>query len=566
MRQNMRRLFAVLAVLFLAVGGIGAQAGFPTVPASDTITAEANSGFELTLTEASEYLEQPFEDDESIRDTGGYTLGSSGDAAVTVDDLDWSDNQTITIDDATPKVTLSGPTRLTSSFEGSLSTITYLETVQANDDTPDLTYTATGSASIEFEDVSPDQPFILQDVDTGETVGFGNSDASGTVTFDDIETGTHTVELESYFVEVREIAPDNPLVENVNITVKLYEEDSDRVFVRQTSSGVFQIADLPPDKAFAITAEADGYVTRQTLIESPEQQSVLYLLNNSTDTQLTRFNIDDRTGDFNEDVRIQIERSINTTDSEQNEERYQVVAGDIVGSQLEFDTTLERDVRYRITVANDRGDERQLGSFLIKTDRVIDLVVSGINVGYDQDDEGLQIDTAQSVNETSGDKTVRAVLQDPTNSTTDVRIEVVPFNDRDNVIDSAETAGPIGEFSYQTTITGEAADERLVAKISYSEDGELIETVLPFGSDTSDVLAALDPDWRSIFGVGFLLVLGGVFSVANARVGAIMIPGVAMALNLTGILTNVVTATSIGLAFAVAVGINIVRGSGGLTR
>jgi hypothetical protein len=566
MRQNMRRLFAVLAVLFLAVGGIGAQAGFPTVPASDTITAEANSGFELTLTETSEYLEQPFEDDESIRDTGGYTLGSTGEAAVTVGDLDWSDNQTITIDDATPKVTLSGPTRLTSSFEGSLSTITYLETVQANDDTPDLTYTATGSASIEFEDVAPDQPFILQDVDTGETVAFGNSDTTGTVTFDDIATGTHTVALESYFVEVREIAPDNPLVENVNITVKLYEEDSDRVFVRETSSGVFQIADLPPNKAFAITAEADGYVTRQTLIESPEQQSVLYLLNNSTDTQLTRFNIDDRTGDFNEDVRIQIERSINTTDSAPNEERYQVVAGDIVGSQLEFDTTLERDVRYRITVANDRGDERQLGSFLIKSDRVIDLVVSGINVGYDQDDEGLQIDTAQSVNETSGDKTVRAVLQDPTNSTTDVRIEVVPFNDQANVIDSAETAGPIGEFSYQTTITGEAADERLVAKISYSEDGELIETVLPFGSDTSDVLAALDPDWRSIFGVGFLLVLGGVFSVANARVGAIMIPGVAMALNLTGILTNVVTATSIGLAFAVAVGINIVRGSGGLTR
>jgi len=61
-------------------------------------------------------------------------------------------------------------------------------------------------------------------------------------------------------------------------------------------------------------------------------------------------------------------------------------------------------------------------------------------------------------------------------------------------------------------------------------------------------------------------VLGGVFSVGNARIGAVLIPGVALVLTLGGILNTVVAPAAVGLAFAIAVGINIINRSRGVQR
>jgi hypothetical protein len=43
----------------------------------------------------------------------------------------------------------------------------------------------------------------------------------------------------------------------------------------------------------------------------------------------------------------------------------------VIGTQLTFSTTLEQDVRYRVSVENDQGDRRTLGSFVLQGDRVI---------------------------------------------------------------------------------------------------------------------------------------------------------------------------------------------------
>jgi len=407
---------------------------------------------------------------------------------------------------------------------------------------------------------------VLRDVDTNQVVALTRADSSGTAVFNDPDVGQHNVEVGDYVIEIREISPNNPLVDDVDVEFRIYQEGTDRIFVRNSTTGRITTGDLPQDSAYSITVKSDGYVTRQTFIEDPRRQQTVYLLNDSSTSQIVRFNIDDRTGDFNENVRVQVERSINTSSSPNDEERFQVVAGEIVGSQLEFQTVLEKDVRYRISVANARGDERQLGSFLIKSDQIIDLVISGINVGYSVPDDGPQINATQTVNETSGDKSLRVFVQDPSQGTTNVQIDVVDFANRDDVIDSGFASGPIGEFSYSTTVSGADADKRLVAVVTYQFEGDEVTTVVPFGGSKYSLLPGLDPDWRAIFGVGFLLVLGGVFSVANARIGALVIPGAALALNLTGILSTVVTTTSIGLAFAVAVGINIIRGSGDILR
>jgi len=550
---------AAICVLLIA-GSYAGVAAIGTIVASGDITTQTNSGFEVTYQGVESYPEDPFVDDQTARALNG-TIGSTGASRVSLPaGLELGGNVTITVDTAGTPVTVDADDKPAVSFTGDYDSVELFTGIAPNDGQADLRYNANQEAQLSVGGLDPDQSYLLRDVDTGDVVAIGGSDASGTATFEAVSTGQHTVAIADYVIEIRDI-DSGQLVDNVSAEIRLYEEGTDTVFVRNTSDGRISTADLPATSAFSVTARADGFTQRRTFIEDPREQQTVYLLNNSTTTQLVRFNIEDRTGNFQDSVRIQIERSINTTDSPPGQEEYQIVAGDIVGSQLEYDTQLERDVRYRISVANGQGDERQLGSFLIKTDQIIDLVISGIDIGYERPDDITQVNASQTVNDDTGDKTLKVVVQDPSRSTTDVSVEVLDYSQPDQVIDSGGTQGPVGEYTYTTTVSGSDADKRLLANVTYVRDGETVSQTIAFGGNQYDLLPGLDPDWRAIFGVGFLLVLGGIFSVANARIGALIIPGAALALNLTGILTTVVTTTSVGLAFAVAVGINIVRGS-----
>jgi len=498
-----------------------------------------------------------------IHDNGQVTLSSPATTQATVDtnQLGSSVPTNVTEISATgTNLTVDTPQTRPVTVGGSITQLAVNTSIVEADGVADVKYTATGDSTIQVGGLDPNVIYVLRDVDDGEVVALAQADDSGTVTWNNPTTGTHNVEIGDYTLEVRDVQT-GQLIDDATVEFRFYEEGTDRVFTESTSNGIVSIGQLPGDSAFSVTANATGKVQRTSFFESPRQQQTIFLLDESATTQLVRFNIDDRTGEFEEDVRLQIERSINTTDSPPGEERYRVVAGDIVGSQLEFDTQLERDVRYRISVSNGQGRERQLGNFLIKTDQVIDLVISGIDVGYERPAGGTQINTSQVVDDEAGTKDLELVIQDSSVQTTDVEIEVVDYANTTDVIETGSVAGPIGEYQFTTTVSGADAEKRLVARVSYTSDGDRVTTTIPFGESRYSLLPGLDPDWRAIFGVGFLLVLGGVFSVANARIGALIIPGAALALNLTGILTTVVTTTSVGLAFAVAVGINIVRGS-----
>jgi hypothetical protein len=63
-----------------------------------------------------------------------------------------------------------------------------------------------------------------------------------------------------------------------------------------------------------------------------------------------------------------------------------------------------------------------------------------------------------------------------------------------------------------------------------------------------------------------MIVMAGIFSRANARIGAIILPGIALMLYMIGVLDGVLTVASIGVAFAIAVAINLISGSGSMIR
>jgi len=554
-------------MIVLLVGG-AAAATVTTVPASGDITSTTNDGLDVTFESVSAYPADPFVDDETVQAQRG-TIASTGEAAVSLPaGLVMDDTLTVDISDANPEVIIDADDKPTVGVEGSITQIVLNETIDADDTGTDISYTTTGAANISIAGLDPGESYILTDDPTGQGLATGTADGTGEVTFVNVQQGTFDARLTNFAIQVLEISDDPQLIDDVTVTFRIFEEGTQRVFTRSSSTGVISVADLPADTAFSVTAQAPGYVSRQTFIESARQQQQVYLLNNTTDTQLVRFNLEDRTGDFNQDARIQVLRSINASGTPANQERYEIVAGDIVGSQLELDTELEREVRYKVRVSNEEGDQRELGSVFILTDRAIDLVISGIDVGFTVPDDVTTVNATQSVNEGTGAKTVSISLIDPSQSTNSIQVTARNARNASEVYDTTTDAGPIGTFQFSTVLSGDDAEDEVVFDYSYQRGGETVTGSIAAGAEQFPItgLEELDPGWAQIFGIGFMIVIGGIFSRANARIGAIILPGVGLLLYTIGILDGAVTVFSIGVAFALAIAINLISGSGEMIR
>jgi len=327
---------------------------------------------------------------------------------------------------------------------------------------------------------------------------------------------------------------------------------------------------LPVNEPFVVGVRDanDTYVSRLTLIDTIFEQQSVYLINSSIDTAIIRFTIEDRTGQFaGPGTKLQIRRAINTTTSPPAEEEYVIVAGDIVGSQLQFETELQTDVRYRVRVANDAGETRQLGAFTARVDQVIGLTISGIDVGVDIPEDEPVITTAidDSVANTTQ---LQFTYVDLAQETSEVNLEVLQAGNRSNVLDTATVTSPplISTFQHTTTLTGAQADLKAVYRVEYVRNGDDFDETAAYGLNQYPVNIPLSDDWRQIFSVGFLIVLAGVFSVANARIGAIMIPGVAAMLYAIGFIDGFATILGISLAMVLGIAFNLAFAGRGVLR
>jgi hypothetical protein len=317
-----------------------------------------------------------------------------------------------------------------------------------------------------------------------------------------------------------------------------------------------------------IRDDSDTYVSRLTLIDTIFEQQSVYLINASVDTAIIRFNIEDRTGQFaGTGTKIQIRRAINTTTSPADQEEYVIVAGDVVGSQLQFETELEQDVRYRVRIQNENGETRQLGAFTARVDQVIGLTISGIDVGVDipEDEPVISTEIDDSVaNQTS----LKFTYIDLAQETTEVDLQVLQANNRSNVLDTATVTAPpnVSTFQHTTTLTGADADLKAVYTVEYIRNGDTFDETAAYGLNQYPVNLPLSDAWKQIFSVGFLIVLGGIFSFRNARIGAIIIPGVAAMLYAIGFITGAATILGIALAMVLGVAFNLAFAGRGVLR
>jgi hypothetical protein len=421
------------------------------------------------------------------------------------------------------------------------------------------TLTANGTASTTWSD--PDTGANQWYVEAADTFGSTTQTADFSVTIPEVLT-------------LRDVNDPNTVLTSptIDATVRFYESETGdtAVYPRTPQNGQIDMQGLPAEQEFVVGVvdSADNFAQRLTLLNSIFDQQEIYLLNNSADTAVATLVLQDRTGEFETGATsVQIERSVNTTNSPAGEEEYVTVAGDVIGTQLTFSTTLEQDVRYRVSVENDQGDRRNLGSFVLQGDRVINLIISGKEVGVPIPPDEPVLDVSQSIDDQSGDKSVSLSYIDAAQKTESVTVRVVNADNSSNVLDTyIATAGPYGTVTYQQTFTGADADKILVANVTATRQGEQVTLTKPFGVGMFPIDIPMSQEWKQIFGIGFLITIGAIFSRANARIGALVLPGVAALLYVTGILNGAITLLAIGMAFTVAVLINLAFGGRGVLQ
>jgi len=481
-------------------------------------------------------------------------------------------DQTITLEEPAPVVTnitpadntdlSSGPVSIGVTIEDASLPSTDNVTVQFQNGTGGnissaQTLTANGSVSVPYATLLGGANEWKAQVNDS----FGNSFTTDTFTF--------RVPAE---LTLRNVNDATDIIDDANVdaTVRFFEEEGDRVFPRDPVNGTIDMTGLPVNEPFVVGVRDanDTYVSRLTLIDTIFEQQSVYLINSTVNTAIIRFTIEDRTGQFaGEGTKLQIRRAINTTTSPADEEEYVIVAGDIVGSQLQFETELEQDVRYRVRVANEQGETRQLGAFTARVDQVIALTISGIDVGVDIPEDEPVIET--SLDESNPNMTVaQFTFVDLAQETSSLQLNVLQAGNTSNVLDSTQISAPpnIKTFQHTTTLSGDEAEFKLLYDVEYVRNGQTFEVRKAYGLNQYPIGLPLSGPWKSIFSVGFLIVLAGVFSVRNARIGAIIIPGVAALLYSIGFLTGVATILGIALAMVLAIGYNLAFAGRGAIR
>jgi len=366
--------------------------------------------------------------------------------------------------------------------------------------------------------------------------------------------GASTVETESFNVpatlEIRNESDPSQLINGTGVTVEVTFFGDDQVFRRSTSDGTINLTGLPVSgQPFVVQVQTDGYVQRRAVIESIYQQNTAYLLPENTTAVQTRFVLEDNTGQFDaSSTRLFVSKPLTINGSVE----YKVVAADTFGS-AGFTTTLEQGERYQLRVVNDDGDSRALGAYQATLNETVTLTVGELSFPVTAEQTYSVNGTA--ITDSQGTQTAVKFSFAPATGDSAESLDITiheRYNDS-NII-YTETVAPVsGNLSRTVMLSGDEQNKTWVADYTIDRGDEDVSGTVPLSGRQFGTGLPLEQGLLSIFSTGFLLLLGGLFSRANAAVGALVIPLAAGALWMAELVPPEVTGVSIILAFGVAV-------------
>jgi len=344
-----------------------------------------------------------------------------------------------------------------------------------------------------------------------------------------------------------ESSPDQLVETNADATVTFF--GGDEVFERDVENGVVDMSGLPNEE-FVISVNVDGYVTRQTIIESIIEQQEVYLLPEEVDAVDVRFRLSDPTGQFvEEDSRLFIERPITRDGST----IYRTIAADEFGANG-YGVLLERDQRYRLRVQNEDGNERTF-TFTAQTDESVELEISAIEFQFEAEDV-FQWDASMISNDS-----LRFAYQDPTGETDAVELTITNRTSNEEItaitLDGAEG-------THTETIEGATESDAFIVEWEAFRGDDSISGGTTVGqSQLGVMIPGVSEEVLGYIGLIGTLMLAGAFSRVNAQAGPPIVAVAAGGFWIIGWMPAAVSGIFIAIAIMVAVLFNVAFSGGG---
>lgn len=311
------------------------------------------------------------------------------------------------------------------------------------------------------------------------TDSFGTATATATTTFTTPEV-----------IEVRNESAPGQLITGPNITVQGRLFSGELIFKKTATNGTIDMTDLPADRDYVLVLNADGFYQRRTLVDSLYQQQSVYLLPKTVPTVSKSFVLRDVSGNYPADqTQLIIERPLNRSGL-----RWHTIAGDYFGSSNEYPVVLEDNTRYRLTVQNDAGDQRVLGSYSARTSGTEVLKVKGVPI-YRNASGGYV------ANSTRRDGQVIVRYADPTGQTSAYEVTVYPEGNRSNVTYQDQVYdAPVENYSAYVPVDNDT-DTAYVVNWSATRGGQSVGAARPVGAGDLGVRIPLDSQWLGTLGL-----------------------------------------------------------------
>jgi len=384
-----------------------------------------------------------------------------------------------------------------------------------------------------------------------------------------LQAGTHTVTMDatdefgqtdsiSYTFQTpdtlyirNETSPTELVKDNTTVSVTFFGQDN-AVITRSTTTGKINLTGLPTNQALVVETEADGYYSRTIVIEELWQQETVYMLNESSDSVLVDFKLEDDTGQFvTEDTVVKIQKAITINGTTE----YRTISGDYLSATGEVSTFLQRDQRYRIVAETD-GQVRRLGSYTATTSTTETLTIGQVVLDGDVD-EGYTF-RAQTTN-SSGQDYIRAVYRDVESATTSLDVTVIRVyeNESESIIATRSVDQTLGTYSELIAIPNTTGDYRV--EWTAVRGGETITGEARVGD-----LRDLDDQWPistwvlEMLGMVFVVGVGGLFVMYDSSLSGIAMVATATLLTFIGVIQlpmwALATAAAAAILFQVASG------------
>jgi hypothetical protein len=343
--------------------------------------------------------------------------------------------------------------------------------------------------------------------------------------------------------------PDSIVTTSASAEVTFFA--GEQVITRTTTDGTIDMTGLPVDETFTVQVRADGFVTRQAVIESIVEQQEVYLLPDTVDSVESRFVLDDPTGQFAPSTtRVTVKKPITRNGTTV----YRTVVADILG-EGGYTTVLERDQRYLLEVKDTQtGNTRTLGPYVATTSETVTLRISALQFDSVEPDIGYSWG-AEYLNQT--DPAVKFSWGSQQNTTVeDLTVTITQKGGNKTVILDETYLNP-GTFTETAVIPSTVQNPNSstwLVEWQATIDGDTVRGSSVVGPSQLPVeMPGMSEDVMSMISVFVVLMVGGLFSTANVTVGGIITSLVAGGLWFTGALPDSISGLMIAAALFISI-------------